>query len=69
MRTSLRYVADALDSIAVTAWALLALTLLVLVLGQALGAFDPPTSTPRPLQVHPVPAVAPHWQPPGHTAR
>lgn len=64
IRGPVRYVWEALDAMAITAWALLALTLIVLTVGQAFGAFDAAKTTPHHLQVRPVPALAPYWQRP-----
>jgi hypothetical protein len=69
IRAPVRYVWEALDTMAITAWALLALTLLVLTVGQAFGAFDATKTTSHPLQVRPVPALSPNWQPPPPQAR
>jgi hypothetical protein len=51
-----------LDGLAVVAWTLLAVMLLVVTVGPAVGAFDVSKVTPGDPAVHPVPAQAPHWQ-------
>jgi hypothetical protein len=63
-RTPARRALKALDGLAVVAWTLLAVMLLVLTVGPAVGAFDVSQVTPSAPAVHPVPAQAPHWQPP-----
>jgi hypothetical protein len=52
-----------LDGLAVVAWTLLAVMLLIVTVGPAVGAFDVSHVTPGAPAVHPVPAEASHWQP------
>jgi hypothetical protein len=68
VRTPARRALKALDGVAVVAWALLAVMLLALTVGPAVGAFNVSRMTPGTPAVHPVPAQAPHWQPPPRTA-
>jgi hypothetical protein len=61
VRTPARRALKALDGVAVVAWALLAVMLLALTVGPAVGAFNVSQVTPGTPPVHPVPAQAPHW--------
>ncbi|HEX6475984.1 MAG TPA: hypothetical protein VF005_01820 [Acidimicrobiales bacterium] len=67
-RTPARSALKVLDGLAVVAWTLLAVMLLVVTVGPAIGAFDVSQVTPGAPPVHPVPAQAPHWQPPPKAA-
>jgi hypothetical protein len=61
VRTPARRALKALDSLAVVAWVLLAVMLLAVTVGPAVGVFDVSQVTPGSPAVHPVPAQAPHW--------
>ncbi|HEX4539600.1 MAG TPA: hypothetical protein VH112_05085 [Acidimicrobiales bacterium] len=68
VRVPVRRAVKTLDGVAVVAWALLAVMLLALTVGPAVGAFDVRQVTRGTPAVHPVPAQAPHWQPPPKSA-
>jgi hypothetical protein len=61
VRRPARRAVKALDGLAVVAWVLLAVMLLAVTVGPAVGVFDVSHVTPGTPAVHPVPAQAPHW--------
>jgi hypothetical protein len=66
VRTPARRALRVLDGLAVVAWALLAVMLLALTVGPAVGVFDVSHVIPGAPAIHPVPAQAPHWLLPPH---
>jgi hypothetical protein len=62
LRRRARAALTVLDGVAVAAWVVLAVMLLAVIMGSALGAMDVGKLTQRGRAIHPVPAQAPHWE-------